>query len=48
MKKVDKYIYAILEYRWGINLTFSFVELFTTSTSRGKDLEVAKYSIAGS
>lgn len=29
-------------------LTFSFVELLTTSMSRGRVLEVAKYSIAGS
>lgn len=30
------------------DFTFSLVELFTTSTNRGKALEVAKYSIAGS
>lgn len=29
-------------------LTFSFVELLTTSISRGRVLVVAKYSIAGS
>lgn len=29
-------------------LTFSFVELLTTSTSLGRALDVAKYSIAGS
>jgi len=28
--------------------TFSFVEVLTTSISRGKLLEVAKYSMAGS
>lgn len=31
-----------------LDLTFSFVELLTTSISRGRVLVVAKYSTAGS